>query len=439
MSTSTDIAVPVGARAGEYEIRDLLGRGGMGIVYAGVHPVIGKEVAIKVLDPRLATTAAVVERFEREARAVNTIRHPNIIDIFAFGHSPQLGYYFVMPRLRGENLGDRIANGPMTLAEALPIITEIVDALSAAHAAGVAHRDLKPDNIFLEIDRKGETRVQLLDFGIAKLLDAEAGSVTRSGTQMGTPLFMAPEQWDGAGIDHRADIYALGIIIHHVLTGRYPFESQSPLALMNMHGNAAPQLPSAHGGPPEVDSVIARALAKDKLLRYQSASEMLAALRACMQTVPASGTTATAHDTSDTLGALAASRPRRRIGVVIVAVGMSAAAAAGAIAIANRSATNDEASRPSASAGTAGVAVDGPAPLDATIAVSIDAAVATAPVVDAALVVHDAAPSRTVDARVRRSSVDASVPVAPRDATVQRRLPDSGWGSTVDPFSEGQP
>jgi len=271
-------AVPAGTRVGEYEIRSLLGQGGMGTVYAGIHPVIEKAVAIKVLDGRLASTDGIVDRFVREARAVNKIRHPNIIDIFAFGHAPGVGHYFVMPRLVGETLGARIARGPMSLAEALPILEQIADALDAAHGAGVLHRDLKPDNVFLVADRRGGVTVQVLDFGIAKLIDGAGAAVTRSGVQIGTPLFMSPEQWDGGDVDQRTDVYALGVMIHHMLTGRFPFESTSPIALMNMHANHAPRPTSAHGGPPEVDRVVARALAKSPHDRPASTGELYAEL-----------------------------------------------------------------------------------------------------------------------------------------------------------------
>lgn len=437
----------------------------MGIVYAGVHPVIGKEVAIKVLDPRLATSAAVVERFEREARAVNTIEHPNIIDIFAFGHSPELGHYFVMPRLRGQSLGDRIAVAPMTLDEALPIVAEIADALTAAHAAGVAHRDLKPDNVFLVSDRRGGCTAQLLDFGIAKLMDGDPGTATRSGVQLGTPLFMAPEQWDAAGIDHRADIYALGIIVHHMLTGRYPFESTSPLALMNLHGNAAPTLPSAFGGPPSVDPVVARALAKDKAQRFQSAAELLDALRAAAGLTEARALPhARAHATgsSASLSAMAPARSGRRLAVVFLAVGVSTAGVVAAVlrgrghpaeaagaggALIDAAARGGE--RPAETAGAGGALVDAAAP-DAD---EVDAASSAA----RASSEEPAVPTAPTDARRAPSSRDArgrspsprveparppegpARPTGTRDAGAPRRRVDASWGATVDPFAEDQP
>jgi serine/threonine-protein kinase len=435
-------AVPVGMRVGEYEIRGLLGQGGMGTVYTGVHPVIGKEVAIKVLDPRLASADGIVDRFVREARAVNKIRHPNIIDIFAFGHAASLGHYFVMPRLVGETLGARVARQPLGLAEAVPVFEQIADALDAAHGAGVLHRDLKPDNVFLVADRRGRITVQLLDFGIAKLLDGGA-AVTRSGLQMGTPLFMSPEQWEGVDVDQRTDVYALGVMLHHALTGRYPFEATSPIVLMNMHATRTPIAPSAHGAPVAIEPVIARALAKSRHDRQASAGELYAELAAAaaagdahpaprpVAPAVAAGVTPAAPVTtlSGSIGVderPASSRTRMVLGLG----GMLAAGAAVAItAIAMTGHPPDPAGGPAAGA-------DAGAP---PVVVGPDAAsaVRTAPA--------DAAPAPIVDGPRSRRRIDApsarvpppSLDAAPKPRVVPPRSPpDGSWGTTINPFPD---
>ena len=260
----------------------MLGAGGMGTVYRGVHPIIGKEVAIKVLAPHLSKDEAMVQRFVQEARAVAKIQHINIIDVFAFGHEPSVGHYFIMPLLAGESLGDRMERGPMALADILPIVEQISDALDTAHESGIYHRDLKPDNIYLADERNGPPSVRILDFGIAKLVESDM-SATQTGVQMGTPLFMSPEQWEGRGVDHRTDIYALGVMVHHLMTARYPFESNSHIALMNLHVNGQPKLPSAFGADDAMDRVFAKALAKEKQYRYESANEFYLAFAAAAE------------------------------------------------------------------------------------------------------------------------------------------------------------
>jgi len=268
----------LGARVGEYEITSLLGKGGMGTVYGGVHPIIGTDVAIKIIDPILARDENLVARFVQEARAVNKIRHPNIINIFAFGEAPGIGHYFVMPKLYGQSLAERVSSGPMSLEEATPILEQLADALDAAHAQGILHRDLKPENIFIETTPQGQPRVRVLDFGLAKLNDSDAVAVSSGHHALGTPLVMAPEQWDGVGVDHRADVYALGIVVHFMLTGRYPFQDTSSVGLMKKHLTEEPSIPSAYGATSSADPVVARALEKDKSKRFSSASELCKAL-----------------------------------------------------------------------------------------------------------------------------------------------------------------
>ena len=216
-----DQALAQGIDVGGYLIDGELGRGGMGIVYAATHPVIGKRVAIKVLKQSLSNNPASVERFKQEARAVNQIGHPNIVDVFAFGELPDGRSYLVMDLLEGESLRKRLRRGPLPVRDALALIDEIAAALAAAHDKGIVHRDLKPDNVFL-VAHPGRFDVRLLDFGLAKLLPTSALSArafrTATGTQLGTPDYMSPEQQRGE-VDHRTDIYSLGVMAFEVLAG----------------------------------------------------------------------------------------------------------------------------------------------------------------------------------------------------------------------------
>ena len=174
----------------------------MGSVYAAVQPVIGKRVAIKVLAPHIASNPELVRRFVDEARAVNQIGHPNIVDIFSFGWLPDGRHYFVMEFLDGQSLADRIKRGPFQPDEARRLLRQICQALEAAHRQGIVHRDLKPDNIWIVQPQHGDSYAKLLDFGIAKLMgDGDAGQRTQTGIVMGTPAYMSPEQCRGVNVE----------------------------------------------------------------------------------------------------------------------------------------------------------------------------------------------------------------------------------------------
>jgi serine/threonine-protein kinase len=214
----------IGEDVGGYVIDGELGRGGMGVVFSATHPMIGKRAAIKVLKPTLSNNPATVERFIQEARAVNQIGHPNIVDIFAFGTLPDGRSYLVMDLLEGESLRKRVKRGPLTIAEATHVIDEVAAALAAAHDKGFIHRDLKPDNVFL-VQHPSRTECKLLDFGLAKLLpNATTARAyrTATGAQLGTPDYMSPEQLQGVGVDARTDIFALGVLAFEILVGDRP-------------------------------------------------------------------------------------------------------------------------------------------------------------------------------------------------------------------------
>jgi serine/threonine protein kinase len=268
---------------GEYRITGILGRGGMGTVYSGIHPVIEKKVAIKVLTEYSGRSDA-IDRFIQEARAANRIGHPNIVDIFSFGQLPDGRHYFVMEFVPGNPLTQFLREkAPLVFDEALPILRGIAEGLDAAHDKGIVHRDLKPDNVFV-IERPGQAlAVKILDFGIAKLITPEEASrsKTRTGTSMGTPLYMSPEQCRGdKEVDHRSDIYSFGVIAYMASTGRVPFDADSHVDVIYMHVHAPPPPPSVVSGVPlPLESIILRALAKRPDDRYQRLSHMLTDLQ----------------------------------------------------------------------------------------------------------------------------------------------------------------
>ena len=280
------VHVLAGTMIGEYEVTAPIGAGGMGAVFAAVQPRIGKKVAIKVLRRDLSGDPTALARFENEARAVNEIGHPNLVDIFSFGELPDGNPYFVMEHVEGENLSSwLIRNGPVPLETAMPILRQIFDALAAAHERGVIHRDLKPGNIM--ISRGGAApRIKVLDFGLAKMTTSSTSDLelTNPGFAMGTPHFMSPEQHLGALVDQRTDIYALGVLVYQMLCGCYPFIGNTPSEIGGHHMHTELVLPSSlvKRLPKSVDQVLSRALAKDATARFISVREFQAALERCI-------------------------------------------------------------------------------------------------------------------------------------------------------------
>ncbi|MEO8701815.1 MAG: protein kinase [Kofleriaceae bacterium] len=259
-----------------YIVGERLGAGGFGEVFAARREQIGRQVAIKVLHTKYSTDAQAIARFISEARAVNRISHPGIVEIFDFGVLADGRYYCVMERLEGRTLRDLLAERDrLPLAEALPILQGIASAVDAAHTAGVAHRDLKPDNVF--VLRSGE--VKLIDFGLAKLTAEHETAITETGTIFGTPLYMSPEQCRGRGIDTRTDLYSFGVLAYHVITGTTPFTGE-PLHIALAHLNDVPAAPSTHVPlSARADTVILALLAKDPQARPAPLAVALAALR----------------------------------------------------------------------------------------------------------------------------------------------------------------
>jgi serine/threonine-protein kinase len=249
-----------GSVLGDYRIERTIGKGSMGVVYLGVHQLIGKRAAIKVL--RGDSDKGAIDRFIEEARTVNRIGHPNIVDVFAFGQMDDGRAYLVMEWLQGETLRTRLERGHLDVDTTCRIIKPLVRALAAAHAQRIVHRDIKPDNVMLVAG--DAPTAKLLDFGMAKLLRLDQMTQTGDGGFVGTPMYVAPEQARGKKIDHRADIYTLGGVMFEMLTGRPPFVARSAFDLISMHLTAAPPRPSEHVQlPRELDDLVVQMLAKD--------------------------------------------------------------------------------------------------------------------------------------------------------------------------------
>ncbi len=271
-----------GTRVGGYEVVVRIAQGGCGSVYEAVHGIHGTRVAIKLLRKDFAESREMVERFILEARAVNLIRHPNIVDIFEFGITEDGQPYHVMEMLEGTGLDRRVRDrGRLDEAEVLEILEPLGAALSAAHSHGVVHRDLKPSNIVVSAVADG-LRVTVVDFGIAKLLDVPEGQagLTAVGRKLGTPVSMAPEQILGVGVTHLADVYATGVLLFFCLTGRFPFKFRSPQELEHAHLAIPPPAPSSVAPvSPGIDALVQRCMAKDPRARFQSMDAVVQAFR----------------------------------------------------------------------------------------------------------------------------------------------------------------
>ncbi len=264
-----------GAKVGEYVVDRKIAEGGMGSVYAGHHPVIGKRVAVKVLAEHCAHIPDLIRRFVEEARAVNKIGHPNIIDIFSFGTLADARPYFVMEYLEGASLAVRLEAADLTASETRRLLRQICSALEAAHRAEIVHRDLKPENIWIAAPAHEDSFAKVLDFGIAKLLDNPQARTTQTGAAMGTPRYMAPEQCMGRPVDRRADIYSLGVILYELFAGVVPFRGESFGELLYQHMSETPEPPSKHRPvDPELERIILSCLEKDPAKRPQTAKDL---------------------------------------------------------------------------------------------------------------------------------------------------------------------
>ncbi|MBI2930655.1 MAG: protein kinase [Planctomycetes bacterium] len=273
---SQDVApLPAGSRVGPYEILETLGQGGMGVVYRARHTSLERTVAVKVLAPALAKDPEFVGRFRREAKALATLSHPHIVTVYDFGTDGSQAY-IAMEFVEGVNLRTLLAERQVTPKEALRIVPQICDALEYAHAQGVVHRDIKPENIL--VSKQGQ--IKIADFGLAKMAEKGEGTLTRTSVTMGTPQYMAPEQYERMkDVDHRADIYSLGVVLYEMLTGEVPaghFQLPSQKVEVDVR----------------LDEIVLKALAKEPERRYQRAAEV----KTDVETVIASGPEARAPE-----------------------------------------------------------------------------------------------------------------------------------------------
>ena len=271
-----------GRQVSHYRILKRLGAGGMGVVYQAEDSRLKRTVALKFLPPELTRDQSARERFIQEAQAASALDHPNICAIYDVD-SVDEQLFIAMAYYEGETLRDRIARGPLAVAEAIDFAQQIARGLDHAHQAGIVHRDIKPANVI--VTRGG--MVKIVDFGIAKILDRTGP--TQTGTTLGTVAYMAPEQVHGYTVDHRADLWALGVVLYEMLTGRQPFGGDRDLAILhNILHETPPAARSLRPDlPPAIEPVLAKALAKDRERRYQSAHEMVDALATF---VPMTGT-----------------------------------------------------------------------------------------------------------------------------------------------------
>jgi len=276
----------IGEELGSYRVIEPIGKGGMASVFIGEHSVLGHRVAIKVLHQANPDNPMVERRFINEAKAIAAIRHPGIVELFDFGRGPDGRAYIVMELLNGETLRNRLRRGALPVRQALVFARQIASAVAVAHDAHIIHRDLKPDNIFLVPDAEVEygERIKVLDFGVAKQMSmARAPSEqTATGVLIGTPAYMSPEQCKGTGeIDHRADIYSLGIVLYRMVTGQLPFESAGTGELIGKHIYEEPA--TAHeidpDIPEEVSDLIARCMEKNPKDRFTDMHAVIDSLR----------------------------------------------------------------------------------------------------------------------------------------------------------------
>ena len=286
---SRPIAIPEDPYAGttfgdRYLIEKLVGEGGMGFVYLARHKVIDKKVAVKVLRADLARDREILDRFVQEAKSASSIGHPHIIDISDFGDLPDGSTYFVMEYLNGISLTQAMSDATrFDSARVCHVGAQIADGLAAAHAHGIRHRDLKPDNVFLIERSNDKDFVKVLDFGIAKVSNSPGASkLTKAGAVFGTPHYMSPEQAAGSGLDHRTDIYSLGVMLYEMTSGQLPFNADNFMGILTQHMYKAPvplrTLMPAIECPPGLEAIVLKCLSKKPEGRYASMKELKADL-----------------------------------------------------------------------------------------------------------------------------------------------------------------
>lgn len=321
----------IGTFIGKYRLDALLGEGGMGVVYRACNQSTGRGVAIKLLRDQLVPDTTARKRFQREARAAASLRHPNVVDVLDLGTSEDGAAFLVLELMEGESLGQLLErHGRLGIEQTLAVLIPIMDALVAAHEAGFAHRDLKPDNIFLDRGHDGNVTPKLLDFGLAKPMLAEkATQLTQTGSVFGTPGYMSPEQAQGIqGQDDVFDRWAMGVILFECLTGEMPFEANTAAMLMKkILSERAPRVRDVNPEiPPALAKVVDRSLEQRLAKRYATMADLVAALHKAIEkcdiSLPRIGTSGvfglpepgapSSHAAAETVADLRRVRARRR-------------------------------------------------------------------------------------------------------------------------------
>jgi serine/threonine-protein kinase len=274
MVISEDLGRTIASR---YQITDVIGEGGMGVVYEAWDTQVERKVAIKLVRSDSGSDRKFLTRFRRELEITSHLRHPSTIRVFEHGETEDGRPFMVMELLTGHSLADRLEEGPLDEMEALQIARQVAESLSEAHEHGVFHRDLKPDNIFIETVGVSKV-VKVLDFGIAGGVDATR--LTQAGEVFGTPQYMSPEQCNGLPLDHRTDIYSLACILYEMIEGRPPFSADTPMATMLKHVRA--KVPHARNAAPQTAKVMHMGLRKDRGKRIQTAGRFAELIGECI-------------------------------------------------------------------------------------------------------------------------------------------------------------
>ncbi len=265
---------------GRYQVEAIIGKGGMGTVYSCRHVVVGKPFAMKVLRQGVEQTGDVLQRFIREAQTANSVRSRHIVEMTDFGQLQSGQFYVTMELLEGMDFGKALKSG-LSREQLVHVFIQCADVLELTHQRGIVHRDLKPDNIFLVSEEGDPLFVKLLDFGIAKALHAGPSGLTETGVVLGTPYYMSPEQARGEEVDHRTDIYSLGVIMYRAFTGKLPFVADSAVGVLTRHLTEAPAPPSRVSGvDPGIERVILCCLEKRRDGRFPTMRALADALRA---------------------------------------------------------------------------------------------------------------------------------------------------------------
>ncbi len=299
----------VGKIVGNYEIQRELGRGGMGVVYKANEQSLARVVALKVLPAHLSADDLFVKRFQREAKSAARLTHPNIVTVYAVGQHAGM-HYIAMEYVKGRTISDiQREQGKFEVKEALELVAQAADALAFAHENDIVHRDIKPQNIM--IDSVG--RVKVMDFGLAKILAEHGTELTSQGALLGTPKYMSPEQCRGEELDPRTDVFSLGIMFYEMLAGKAPFTAETPIALVRqiIDTECTPLSTAIPGVPAPIEAIVSRMMAKDRAVRYGSAANLVADIRAYLRgdTDSIGGMDLSTRMTEDTDATVAADGP----------------------------------------------------------------------------------------------------------------------------------